>query len=63
MKATLNVVSSLAAILGILSFVFLVVAIGTDFWYVIDASELERRNNHTERLGSHSGLWRTCRCK
>ncbi|XP_077173291.1 transmembrane protein 114 [Paroedura picta] len=60
MKVTLNLVSLLAALLGILSFAFLVAAIGTDFWYVIDASKLERLGNRTERLSSHSGLWRTC---
>ncbi|XP_048351471.1 transmembrane protein 114 [Sphaerodactylus townsendi] len=61
MKVTLNVVSSLAVFLGTLSFVFLVVAIGTDFWYIIDASKQEKWGNHTASLSSHSGLWRTCR--
>ncbi|XP_054851340.1 transmembrane protein 114 [Eublepharis macularius] len=60
MKVTLNTVSLLAALLGILSFIFLVVAIGTDFWYLIDTSKLEMLGNHTGSLGSHSGLWRTC---
>ncbi|KAL8174838.1 UNVERIFIED_CONTAM: hypothetical protein K2H54_003376 [Gekko kuhli] len=60
MKVTLQIVSLLAALLGVLSFIFLVVAIGTDFWYVIDTSKLERSENHTERLSSHTGLWRTC---
>nr|XP_056722416.1 transmembrane protein 114 isoform X2 [Euleptes europaea] len=60
MKVTLNVVSLLAALLGILSFVFLAVAIGTDFWYVKDASKLEELGKHADTLSSHSGLWRTC---
>ncbi|XP_053132913.1 transmembrane protein 114 [Hemicordylus capensis] len=63
MKVTLNVVALLAALVGILSFVFLVAAISTDFWYLIDASELEKTSNRTESMSSHSGLWRTCQVK
>lgn len=39
---------------GLLSFSLLAVAIGTDYWYIINVS------NHTgpDDLSSHSGLWR-----
>uniref|UniRef100_A0A8B9FM86 Transmembrane protein 114 n=1 Tax=Amazona collaria TaxID=241587 RepID=A0A8B9FM86_9PSIT len=53
--------SLLLALVGASSFVFLVVAIATDFWYIIDASKLETSRNGTDALSSHSGLWRTCR--
>uniref|UniRef100_A0ABM5F094 Transmembrane protein 114 isoform X2 n=1 Tax=Pogona vitticeps TaxID=103695 RepID=A0ABM5F094_9SAUR len=61
MKGKRHLVSWSAALFGVLGFVFLVAAIGTDFWYLVDASKLERLSNSTERLSSHSGLWRTCR--
>ncbi|XP_066465569.1 transmembrane protein 114 isoform X2 [Tiliqua scincoides] len=61
MKVTLNGLSLFVALFGILSFTFLVIAMGTDFWYLIDASKLEKLSNHTDSLSSHSGLWRTCR--
>ncbi|XP_019350185.1 transmembrane protein 114 [Alligator mississippiensis] len=60
MRLRLSALALLAALAGVLSFVLLVVAIGTDFWYVIDASRLERARNSSEALSSHSGLWRTC---
>ncbi|XP_060116942.1 transmembrane protein 114 [Heteronotia binoei] len=60
MTGTLKVLSLITALLGVSSFTFLVVAIATDFWYVIDTSELERLQNHTSSLSSHTGLWRTC---
>lgn len=43
-----------AGFTGLLSFSLLAVAIGTDYWYIIDVS------NHTgpDDLSSHSGLWR-----
>ncbi|KAM9345843.1 transmembrane protein 235 [Symphorus nematophorus] len=43
-----------AGFTGLLSFSLLAVAIGTDYWYIIDV------NNHTgpNDLSSHSGLWR-----
>ncbi|XP_062999383.1 transmembrane protein 114 [Elgaria multicarinata webbii] len=63
MKVTLKAVSLFAALFSILSFSFLAVAIGTDFWYLTDASKLEKLTNHTDSLSSHSGLWRTCRFK
>ncbi|XP_064415131.1 transmembrane protein 114 isoform X2 [Latimeria chalumnae] len=61
MKLTLSALAVFIALVGVLSFVFLVVAIGTDFWYIIDASKLEKITNHSDPLSSHSGLWRTCR--
>ncbi|XP_029433065.1 transmembrane protein 114 isoform X2 [Rhinatrema bivittatum] len=61
MKLKLSILSLFVALVGILSFIFLVVAIGTDFWYLIDASKLEKSGNYSDPLSSHSGLWRTCR--
>ncbi|XP_033023196.1 transmembrane protein 114 [Lacerta agilis] len=60
MKVTLNAISLLAAFAGVVSFSFLVVAISTDFWYLIDASKLQELMNHTDSLNSHLGLWRAC---
>nr|XP_020476641.1 transmembrane protein 235-like [Monopterus albus] len=41
---------------GLFSFSLLAVAIGTDYWYIIDVN----KPNHTgpDDLSSHSGLWR-----
>ncbi|XP_034449880.1 transmembrane protein 235 [Hippoglossus hippoglossus] len=41
---------------ALLSFCLLAVAIGTDYWYIIDVN----KPNHTDSddLSSHSGLWR-----
>ncbi|XP_036377132.1 transmembrane protein 114-like [Megalops cyprinoides] len=58
MKLTLSALSIFIAVVGLVSFLFLVLAIGTDFWYIIDASKWER--NSSMSLSSHSGLWRTC---
>ncbi|XP_072205234.1 transmembrane protein 114 isoform X2 [Excalfactoria chinensis] len=63
MRVSLSVLSLLVALVGASSFVFLVVAIATDFWYIIDASRLETAANGTAALSSHSGLWRTCRLR
>ncbi|XP_057262632.1 transmembrane protein 114 isoform X2 [Pezoporus wallicus] len=63
MKLSLGRLSLLVALVGASSFVFLVVAIATDFWYIIDASKLETSLNGTDALSSHSGLWRTCRVR
>ncbi|POI29825.1 hypothetical protein CIB84_006425 [Bambusicola thoracicus] len=63
MRVSLSVLSLLVALVGASSFVFLVVAIATDFWYIIDASRLETAANGTATLSSHSGLWRTCRLR
>ncbi|KAL1278057.1 hypothetical protein QQF64_024730 [Cirrhinus molitorella] len=57
MKVTFTGLASFVATFGVLSFVGLVLAIGTDFWYIIDTS---KRENSSESLSSHSGLWRTC---
>ncbi|XP_076609021.1 transmembrane protein 235 [Chaetodon auriga] len=45
-----------AGFTGLLSFSLLAVAIGTDYWYIIDVN----KPNHTgpDDLSSHSGLWR-----
>lgn len=45
-----------AGFTGLLSFSFLAVAIGTDYWYIIDVNS----PNYTgsDDLSSHSGLWR-----
>ncbi|OWK52651.1 Transmembrane protein 114 [Lonchura striata] len=61
MRVNLGALSLFVALVGLLSFIFLVVAIATDFWYIIDASKLEASRNGTDALSSHSGLWRTCR--
>uniref|UniRef100_A0A8D0DU49 Transmembrane protein 114 n=1 Tax=Salvator merianae TaxID=96440 RepID=A0A8D0DU49_SALMN len=63
MKITQNILSLLVAVFGILSFIFLIAAITTDFWYRVDASKLEKLSNHTETLSSHAGLWRNCQVK
>ncbi|XP_050762161.1 transmembrane protein 114 [Gymnogyps californianus] len=63
MKVNLGVLSLFVALVGVSSFIFLVVAIATDFWYIIDASKLETSRNGTDALSSHSGLWRTCRVR
>ncbi|XP_007891968.2 transmembrane protein 114 isoform X1 [Callorhinchus milii] len=63
MKLTFSVLSVCVVVLWVMSFVLLVVAIGTDFWYIIDASKLETFFNSSEQLGSHSGLWITCKLK
>uniref|UniRef100_UPI00398EE61B transmembrane protein 235 n=1 Tax=Pristiophorus japonicus TaxID=55135 RepID=UPI00398EE61B len=58
---TLGTVCVTAGLIGLLSFVFLAVAIGTDYWYIIDVSN--SRYNYGEDwedLNSHSGLWRIC---
>ncbi|CAN9505672.1 unnamed protein product [Ophioblennius macclurei] len=46
----------MAGLTGLLSFTFLAVAIGTDYWYIIDVN----KPNHTgsDDMSSHSGLWR-----
>lgn len=61
MRVNLGALSLFVALVGLSSFIFLVVAIATDFWYIIDASKLEASRNGTDALSSHSGLWRTCR--
>ncbi|NXX94734.1 TM114 protein, partial [Centropus bengalensis] len=63
MKLRLGVLCSVVALVGLSSFVFLAVAIATDFWYIIDASRLEASRNGSAGLSSHSGLWRSCRVR
>ncbi|NWS68123.1 TM114 protein, partial [Crotophaga sulcirostris] len=63
MKAHWGVLSLGVALVGLSSFVSLVVAIATDFWYIIDASRLESSRNGSGALSSHSGLWRSCRVR
>ncbi|XP_071780412.1 transmembrane protein 235 [Centroberyx gerrardi] len=50
-----GVVVLIAGLTGLLSFSFLTVAIGTDYWYIIDVN----KPNYTgaDDLSSHSGLW------
>lgn len=74
MRVHLGALAGAAALSGVLSFVLLAAAIGTDFWYIIDTERLERSSQRVrdqgpanrsqqEPLSSHSGLWRTCRGK
>lgn len=46
-----------AGFTGLLSFILLALAIGTEYWYIIDVD----KHNCTgpDDLSSHSGLWRT----
>ncbi|XP_038633578.1 transmembrane protein 235-like isoform X2 [Scyliorhinus canicula] len=63
-RMTVGIVCLTAGLTGLSSFVFLTVAIGTDYWYVIDVSN--SRYNYGEDwedLNSHSGLWRICEGK
>lgn len=45
-----------AGFTGLLSFCLLAVAIGTDYWYIIDVNK--PNSTGTEDYHSHSGLWR-----
>uniref|UniRef100_A0AAR2ITK9 Transmembrane protein 235 n=1 Tax=Pygocentrus nattereri TaxID=42514 RepID=A0AAR2ITK9_PYGNA len=46
-----------AGLSGLLSFAFLAVAIGSEYWYIID---VDKASNSTWQFSSsHSGLWRT----
>ncbi|TRY92883.1 hypothetical protein DNTS_009315 [Danionella cerebrum] len=58
MKVNFASLAGFVAVFGVLSFVCLVVSIGSDFWYIIDTSM--RENSSSVSLSSHSGLWRTC---
>ncbi|XP_055509841.1 transmembrane protein 235-like [Leucoraja erinacea] len=58
---TLGTVCVTAGLTGLLSFVFLTVAIATDYWYIIDVSDSGYDyGKGWEDLNSHSGLWRIC---
>ncbi|XP_076843393.1 transmembrane protein 235 [Brachyhypopomus gauderio] len=46
-----------AGMFGLLSFTCLAVAIGSEYWYIIDVDEV--LNSTWEFTSSHSGLWRT----
>uniref|UniRef100_A0ABM5FN05 Transmembrane protein 235 isoform X2 n=1 Tax=Pogona vitticeps TaxID=103695 RepID=A0ABM5FN05_9SAUR len=52
-----------AALNGVLSFVLLAAAIGTDYWYLVRV-DLPAGGNRSaweaEKLSSHSGLWHLC---
>uniref|UniRef100_A0A8C7K443 Transmembrane protein 114 n=1 Tax=Oncorhynchus kisutch TaxID=8019 RepID=A0A8C7K443_ONCKI len=60
-RMTLGALALFVAVCGVSSFVLLGVAIGTDYWYLIDVAQRENISNLS--LNSHSGLWRTCNCK
>ncbi|XP_042171434.1 transmembrane protein 114 isoform X1 [Oncorhynchus tshawytscha] len=57
-RMTLGALALFVAVCGVSSFVLLGVAIGTDYWYLIDVAQRENISNLS--LNSHSGLWRTC---
>ncbi|XP_072339684.1 transmembrane protein 235 isoform X2 [Scyliorhinus torazame] len=60
-RMTVGIVCLTAGLTGLSSFVFLTVAIGTDYWYVIDVSNSRYSYGEDwEDLNSHSGLWRIC---
>ncbi|XP_026996412.1 transmembrane protein 235 isoform X2 [Tachysurus fulvidraco] len=42
-----------AGLSAILSFSFLALAVGTEYWYIME----DKRTNHTELQHVHSGLW------
>ncbi|XP_072339683.1 transmembrane protein 235 isoform X1 [Scyliorhinus torazame] len=63
-RMTVGIVCLTAGLTGLSSFVFLTVAIGTDYWYVIDVSNSRYSYGEDwEDLNSHSGLWRICEGK
>lgn len=45
-----------AGFTGLLSFILLALAIGTDYWYIIDVDK--HNGTGSDDLSSHSGLWR-----
>ncbi|XP_012410433.1 transmembrane protein 235 [Trichechus manatus latirostris] len=51
-----------AALGALLSFALLAAAIGSDYWYILEVAGAGSRSSpgRTERLSSHSGLWRIC---
>ncbi|XP_069779133.1 transmembrane protein 235-like [Narcine bancroftii] len=61
---SLGSVCATAGFTGLLSFVFLTVAIATDYWYIIEVSDSSSNYGEGwEDLNSHSGLWRLCEGK
>lgn len=55
--ARLGVLLLAAALGALLSFALLVAAVASDYWYVLEVADT---GNRTQRLSSHSGLWRVC---
>ncbi|KAI7796764.1 transmembrane protein 235 isoform X1 [Triplophysa rosa] len=53
MKITFGSVVVGAGLTGVLSFSCLTLAIGSEYWYIIE----DKRTNHTDPPHMHSGLW------
>ncbi len=53
MKITFGFVVVSGGITGVLSFISLALAIGTEYWYIIE----DKRTNHTDPARTNSGLW------
>ncbi|KAK3528869.1 hypothetical protein QTP70_011746 [Hemibagrus guttatus] len=53
MRVGFGSVVLVAGLSAILSFIFLALAVGTEYWYIIE----DKRTNHTEPQHVHSGLW------
>uniref|UniRef100_A0A3B3ZGT8 Uncharacterized protein n=1 Tax=Periophthalmus magnuspinnatus TaxID=409849 RepID=A0A3B3ZGT8_9GOBI len=56
METLYGLVVLTAGVTGLLSFCLLAVAIGTDYWYIIDVNK--PNSTASEDYNSHSGLWR-----
>lgn len=54
MTVTFGSVVVVAGVCGILSFVFLAISLGTDYWYIIEMNPALNMSD----LNSYSGLWR-----
>lgn len=53
MKITFGSVVVGAGLTGVFSFSCLTLAIGSEYWYIIE----DKRTNHTDPPHMHSGLW------
>lgn len=53
MKMTFGFVVVSGGLTGVVSFSCLALAIGTEYWYIIE----DKRSNHTDPARSNSGLW------
>lgn len=53
MKITFGFVVVGGGLTGVLSFISLALAIGTEYWYIIE----DKRANHTDPARTNSGLW------
>uniref|UniRef100_A0A672LZ80 Transmembrane protein 235 n=1 Tax=Sinocyclocheilus grahami TaxID=75366 RepID=A0A672LZ80_SINGR len=53
MKITFGFVVVGGGLTGVLSFISLALAIGTEYWYIIE----DKRTNHTDPARTNSGLW------